>query len=461
MWTQFITSEKYKMHFTSDTELWLMSFDEVKKYIDIHNKRPSSEDNKNKEMKVLGSWILTQQSNYKKKIKIMKEQNIYDMWTQFITSEKYKMHFISNTELWLIQFDEVKKHIDIHNKRPSQTDKNKEIKSLGSWISNQQTNYKKKIKIMKEQNIYDMWTQFITSEKYKMHFTSNTELWLMSFEEVKKYIDINNKRPSESDKNKEIKSLGKWISTQQTNYKEKTYIMKEQNLYDMWTQLITSEKYKIYFMSNTELWLVSFDEVKKHIDINNERPSETDKNKEIKSLGYWIGTQQKKYKKKTEIMKNQDIYNMWTQFITSEKYKIYFISNTELWLIQFDEVKKYIDINNKTPSTHDKNKEIKSLGYWISHQQTNYKNKRYVMKEQTIYNMWTQFITSDKYKQYFDQDIIKPDPIPIEIQNNNPLNELDIIEPVQIETKQDLKDALNNIPDITSILDKYENHLKI
>ncbi len=56
---------------------------------------------------------------------------------------------------------------------------------------------------------------------------------------------------------------------------------------------------------------------------------------------------------------------------------------------------------------------------------------------------------------------MKPDPIPIEIPNNNPLDELNIIEPVQIETKQDLKDALNNIPDITLILNKYENHLKI
>jgi len=53
------------------------------------------------------------------------------------------------------------------------------------------------------------------------------------------------------------------------------------------------------------------------------------------------------------------------------------------------------------------------------------------------------------------------DTVPIEIQNNNPLDELNIIEPIQIETKQDLKDALNNVPDITSILNKYEKYLKI
>ena len=150
-------------------------------------------------------------------------------------------------EIWLIKLEELKKYIDINKKRPTNIDKNKEIKSLGIWLSNQQTNYKEKTYIMKEQNIYDMWTQFITSDKYKIHFMNNTEMWLISFEEVKKYIDINNKRPSNIDKNKEIKSLGAWISTQQKNYKEKTQIMKEQNIYDMWTEFINSKDYSKYF----------------------------------------------------------------------------------------------------------------------------------------------------------------------------------------------------------------------
>ena len=60
---------------------------------------------------------------------------------------------------------------------------------------------------------------------------------------------------------------------------------------------------------------------------------------------------------------------------------------------------------------------------------------------------------------YFFQNFQKSDPI--EKQHNNPLDELNIIKPEQIETKQDLKNALNNIPDITSILNKYEEDFKI
>jgi len=49
------------------------------------------------------------------------------------------------------------------------------------------------------------------------------------------------------------------------------------------------------------------------------------------------------------------------------------------------------------------------------------------MKDTFIQHKWYNFVTDPKYKQYFDQDIIKPDPLPIEIQNN-----INIIEPNQI-----------------------------
>ena len=48
--------------------------------------------------------------------------------------------------------------------------------------------------------------------------------------------------------------------------------------------------------------------------------------------------------------------------------------------------------NNKRPSQQDKNNEIKILGYWISHQQNIYKSKKYIMQDENIYNLWTEFI---------------------------------------------------------------------
>ena len=41
-------------------------------------------------VKKLGRWIRTQNSNYKKKTNIMLNSNIYDQWTNFIQDDKYK-----------------------------------------------------------------------------------------------------------------------------------------------------------------------------------------------------------------------------------------------------------------------------------------------------------------------------------------------------------------------------------
>ena len=71
------------------------------------------------------------------------------------------------------------------------------------------------------------------------------------------------------------------------------------------------------------------------------------------------------------------------------------------WCDKLELVKKYIDENNKKPSTHDKNTEIKILGYWISDQQKNYKSKNKIMEDENIYNLWTTFINDNKYKQFF------------------------------------------------------------
>lgn len=77
------------------------------------------------------------------------------------------------------------------------------------------------------------------------------------------------------------------------------------------------------------------------------------------------------------------------------------INNEYYWYEKIKEVKKYIDNNNKKPSNYDKDKEIKSLSKWISHQITKYNKKEEIMKNNKIYSIWSDFINSDKYKKYF------------------------------------------------------------
>ena len=372
------------------SENWYETLSKVKKYINEHNKRPTS-INKDKQIKRLGQWISHQITNYKNKKYNMQNEDIYNEWSNFIN--EYEEYFLDNTIIWYNNLELVKKYIDENYNRPSSTDKNKDIKILGKWIQHQITNYKNKEGIMKNEDIYNKWTNFI--DEYEEYFKDNTTIWYNNLEKVKKYIDENYNRPSSTDKNKDIRILASWINTQNQNYKNKIKIMKNEDIYNEWSNFIN--EYEEYFLDNNTIWYNNLELVKKYIDENNKRPSSEDKNKDIKILASWVQRQIKNYINKKQIMQNEDIYNEWSNFI--DKYEEYFFDNKTVWYNNLDLVKKYIEENNKKPSHCDKNKDIRILASWIYTQNQNYKNKIKIMQNEDIYNEWSNFI--NEYEEYF------------------------------------------------------------
>ena len=380
--------------------LWIERLDKIKKYIDEYNKLPSYSD-KNTDIKSNITWIYTQQNQYKKNKYIMKNKKICKLWETFINDPKYSIYFISNEEQWKQTLEKVKKYIDENNKRPSESDTNQEISFIGSWIIVQTKNYKKNDRIMKNINIRKLWEEFINDPKYSKYFISNEEKWKLRLEEVKKYIDDNNKCPSFCDKNSDIKSDASWISTQQQNYKNNECIVSNSDIRKLWEEFINDPKYSSYFICYEEEWKIRLEKVKKYIDDNNKRPSRCDKDTNIKSDGQWIKTQLRNYKKNKEIMSNPKIRKLWESFINDSKYSIYLISNEEQWKLRLEGVKKYIDENNKRPFSTDKNPDIKSDASWISGQQQNYKNNDHIMSNSYIRKLWEEFINDSKYSKYF------------------------------------------------------------
>jgi hypothetical protein len=73
----------------------------------------------------------------------------------------------------------------------------------------------------------------------------------------------------------------------------------------------------------------------------------------------------------------------------------------EIWMKKFEELKLYIDVNKKRPSKCSFIKNIKILGLWTSTQISSYKNKKNIMRNDIVYNIWDKFINSDNYKEYF------------------------------------------------------------
>jgi predicted small secreted protein len=226
----------------SNDEIWNDTLEKVKMYIETNNKLPSQYD-KNKEIKQFGCWILTQKATYSKKEQIMKEENIRNKWEDFIST--FSHLFMSNEEIWNNTLEKLRLYIETNDELPSKRDKNKDIKQLGSWISNQKTNYSKKEYIMKEENIRNKWEDFMNT--YSHLFMSNDEIWNNTLEKLRLYIETNNKLPSQQDKNKDIKQLGSWISNQKTNYSKKEYIMKEENIRNKWEDFMNT--YSHLFMA--------------------------------------------------------------------------------------------------------------------------------------------------------------------------------------------------------------------
>jgi hypothetical protein len=99
-------------------------------------------------------------------------------------------------------------------------------------------------------------------------------------------------------------------------------------------------------------------------------------------------------------MKNEHIRKKWEEFIGDDKYKVYFLSNSESWISTLNKIKLYISENNRLPSKNSKNCDIKKLAIWLLTQLRNYKKQVQIMKDDNIRELWEKFIR--EYKQYFN-----------------------------------------------------------
>jgi hypothetical protein len=177
----------------------------------------------------------------------------------------------------------------------------------------------------------------------------------------------------------------------------KAIINKIRNMYNLvWTQTSPS-----LLKDNIKKWKLTLEKVKEYIDKNDKRQSTINETKEIIKQGKWISQQQQNYRRKVDNMKNEIYRELWEDFINDDKYKEYFISNKEEWVIKLECVKKYIVENKKRPSRTDKDKEIKILGVWLCKQLYNYKKQEQIMSNETIRHLWEDFINDDKYNEYF------------------------------------------------------------
>ena len=126
------------------------------------------------------------------------------------------------------------------------------------------------------------------------------------------------------------------------------------------------------------------------------RPSNQDTNPIIKKLGRWVGTQKNNYKNKTNIMEKPDFRSEWEN--TLQKYGDYLCDLDEKWRLNHKKLITYMEQHKHTPSSSDKNPEIKKIGKWLTHQKENYTKNIQIMSKPDIRTEWE--ATLQKYREY-------------------------------------------------------------
>ena len=207
-------------------------------------------------------------NEYYDKVNFSKEINIEE-WESNIDGKIWKM-----VDDWNYKYNTLKEFVKTNNnKLPVEESKDATENRLGKWCSRQRLNKKngkisnEKIKLLEEM---DGW------------IWSRDDLWDNRLLELKKWIVINKKMPSQISKNIIEKSLGKWCDIQRQNKKSGTISNKRIN---------SLGEIKEWFWSIDQLWNNRLLELKEYIRINNCLPSQRSKDPNAKSLGNWCATQ--------------------------------------------------------------------------------------------------------------------------------------------------------------------------
>ena len=193
---------------------------------------------------------------------------------------------------WNITFQELQKFIEDNGRLPSASKNKQDLteKRLGTFIGHQRSAYK-------GQGGYEISQERIDNLNTLKHwFWDSDELWNITFQELQKFIEDNDRLPSSAPKNKQDlaeKRLGQFISNQRRAHKGQggKKITQERQ-----TKLNTL-KHWFWEQDLDAEWNSTFQELQKFIEDNDRLPSPNNKQDPAeKRLGQFIGTQRRAYK---------------------------------------------------------------------------------------------------------------------------------------------------------------------
>ena len=310
-------------------EQWHLKHIELCVFMDANGRIPGINENK-----ALHMWVNTQKKNDKM------NTDILETWDA--TLEKYPFICVELDERWHLKHTELCAFMDANGRLPPNRT------SLHMWIGTQKKNYKKKIRIMSNPQIRNIWED--TIQKYPL-LTDFVEQWHLKHIELCAFLDATGRRPRID----ENKSLHIWINTQKKNKN-----ISSQVYFPIWEA--TLEKYPCLRIDLDEQWNLKHTELCVFMDANGRIP----RINENKTLYIWVCRQRTKYKNDKM---NTDILETWDA--TLEKYPFICVELDERWHLNHTELCTFMDTNGRIPRIT----ENKHLYSWISTQKTTFKKQ--------------------------------------------------------------------------------------
>jgi superfamily II DNA or RNA helicase len=370
----------------NDIEYWYKKYNELLEYIIINNKIPSS-GSKDKIVTKLGRWYLYQNKNYKNKTYLMKNQKIYNKWTELLNRYK-KFIYKPKNNSFNVNYNLCIEYIEMYNKLPARDNHN-----LYKWICR----IKKKYNKNKLQNKYKhLWRNLI--EKYKKVFNDfinklGNNTWIENYNLFVDYIKKYNNLPADSKIDNSISILYSWMNNNKNNY-EKNKMKDEHKI--LWESLI--KNYKDLFNDfinkpKRKTWIENYNLCIEYIKKYNNLPySKT--NKELTNLYGWLKQNSYRYKEN----KLQHKYkHLWEQIIEKNKDLLLILSKNKskhnTWKENYNLFIDYLKNYNKLPTTTEN-----YLYLWMNRSKNQYKRNKIQDKYKRL---WEELINGE-YKHLFD-----------------------------------------------------------
>jgi superfamily II DNA or RNA helicase len=318
-------------------------YEQLKKWIEINKRLPSQHSN-NETEKFLGRWCVNKRQD-KRRDEIKKDH--------IVELEKIsKWYWNRNDDIFDKKYDELTKWIEKNGRMPRDTNDNIEEKNLSMWCQGQRK-YKNKNK-MNKKNIKKL------EQIYGWYWNKFDDGFNDSYNELKQWVKRNNKLPSRNVKDPIENKLSVWCGNKRIN--KRNGILTEEQKKKL--EKIPGWYWGKDIPKKTRAFEEVYDELKKWVDNNSKLPNRNSRDKTERKLGTWCDN--KRFNMKKNILNSEEIVNL-------EKISGWFWRKDDPFDKRYNELKEWINNNNRLPSSSSGDQYEKSLGYWCSDRRKNKK----------------------------------------------------------------------------------------